>query len=94
MAKGSKRMIPINGPRPGMAPTTSPTMIPANVRPKASGDRKTSESGECEAAKAIRLAAEDVQLAVKAVQLVAEAVQLAAKAINLSVDAIRILAQL
>ena len=46
MATGSKRIIPMSGPRPGMAPTIRPMMIPANVRPRASGDRKTSSPAD------------------------------------------------
>src|SRR6056297_1296989 len=46
MATGSRRTIPISGPRPGIAPTTRPIMIPANVSPRARGDRKTSSPAE------------------------------------------------
>jgi hypothetical protein len=42
MATGSNNIIPISGPRPGIAPTTSPTTIPVKVRVRIRGDKNTS----------------------------------------------------
>jgi hypothetical protein len=46
IATGSNKIIPISGPRPGIAPTTSPTIMPVKVKISANGDEKTSNPAE------------------------------------------------
>ena len=46
IATGSNKIIPISGPRPGIAPTISPTIMPIKVKISANGDEKTSKPAE------------------------------------------------